>query len=97
VEFRIDISIDDALLKQAAISRLEYPPQHDLRFLRDWFKRPMMGAFPLLGLDRSSWNDENNGDLVSVMPRQCQDLFTSWFSEKFIPAFHHIIGGKFKV
>jgi hypothetical protein len=91
------MSSDNTLLKHAAISQLEKPPRHDLRFLRHWFERPMMGSFPLLGLDRSSWAEEHENDIVSVMPRQYQDPLTSWFSEKFIPVFHHIIGNKFKV
>jgi hypothetical protein len=56
-----------------------------------------MGAFPLLGIDRSSWNEEHEKDLVALKARERHDPFSGWFTESFIPAFHHIVGSKFKV
>ncbi|KAF2195699.1 hypothetical protein K469DRAFT_649806 [Zopfia rhizophila CBS 207.26] len=87
---------NDALLKQAAISRLESPTRHDLEFLRSWFQRPTMGSFPLLGLDRAAWDAENEGDLVALNARQAPDLFTRWFADKVIPKYHDIVGEKIK-
>jgi hypothetical protein len=56
-----------------------------------------MGAFPLLGIDRTSWNKEHEKDLVALRARERHDPFSGWFTERFIPAFHHIVGSKFKV
>jgi hypothetical protein len=89
--------IDDALLKQAAIARLGHPTKHDLGGLRSWFERPGMGHFPLLGIDRGSWDKEFENDLAALVPRERQDAFSNWVAEKVIPTFHHAIGSKFKV
>jgi hypothetical protein len=90
-------SLDDALLKQASLARLQQPRQYDLEFLRSWFRRPGMGSFPLLGLDRDAWDTKTEGDLVAIKPRQAPDVFSKWFTEYLVPRYHHIIGKKFKV
>jgi hypothetical protein len=56
-----------------------------------------MGAFPLLGIDKDSWNCENENDFVAIKARPRSDAFSNWFTEKFVPAYHHILGEKFKV
>jgi len=56
-----------------------------------------MGSFPLFGLDRKAWNEENERDLVALMPRKPSDPFSEWFSHTLMPIFHHVIGEKFKV
>jgi hypothetical protein len=55
-----------------------------------------MGSFPLYGLDRTSWDKENERDLVTLRSRKTVDPFSHWFANKVIPAFHHLIGTKFK-
>jgi hypothetical protein len=93
----LTLLVDDTLLKQAAMARLQSPKSHDLDMLRSWFERPGMGAFPLLGMDRMSWSKDYENDLAAILPREKPDLFSEWFTEKLIPAFHHRIGSKFKV
>lgn len=56
-----------------------------------------MGAFPLLGIDKDSWNCENENDFVAIKARPQSDAFSNWFTEKLVPAYHHILGEKFKV
>jgi uncharacterized protein DUF6594 len=89
--------LDDALLKQATLSRFQSPLPHDTEFLRSWFERPKMGSFPLLGLDRTSWNLGNEPDLVTTTPRETPEPFSNWFAKKFLPTFHHKCWKRFKV
>lgn len=56
-----------------------------------------MGAFPLLGLDRKSWEPQYEDDLVSIKARDASDPFSRWYVEKAVPTFHHMIGERFKV
>jgi hypothetical protein len=77
--------------------RMEAPVQHDLALFRNWFKRPSMGAHPLLGIDRMSWNGQNEGDLAALMPRRAHDRFSQWFIDSLVPRLHHIFRRKSKV
>lgn len=56
-----------------------------------------MGAFPLLGLDRHTWNAENEQDLMALLPRKSQDSFSDWMMETVVPLYHRYIGQRFKV
>jgi hypothetical protein len=89
--------MDDAVLKQASLARLEQPRKYDLDFLRSWFRRPGMGSFPLLGLDRDSWEPKNEADLIAIRPRAAPDIFSKWFTEGVVPFYHRVIGEKVKV
>jgi hypothetical protein len=94
---KTESSTDDSLMKQACLCRLGSPTPHDLQFLRKWFERPSMGSFPLLGLDRAAWDVDHEEDLIALNARQAPDLFSRWFTDKAMPAYHNIIGEKFKV
>ncbi|KAH6710951.1 hypothetical protein BKA61DRAFT_612737 [Leptodontidium sp. MPI-SDFR-AT-0119] len=87
---------NDAVLKQASLARLERPREYDLEFLRSWFRRPGMGSFPLLGIDRDAWDEKTESDLIAIKPRAVPDIFSKWFTESFIPRYHHIFGKKFR-
>lgn len=93
---KLDI-YNDAVLKQARLARLDSPSQYELRFLRTWLARPRMGNFPLLGLDRKTWNKEYEDDLLALRAQLRGDAFSSWFTETLVPIFHRYIGAKFKV
>lgn len=87
---------NDAVLKQAQFTRLEDPSRHDLDLVRDWLQRPSMGNFPLLGLDRKTWDKDHETDLVALRPRRQSDFFSNWVIENIVPKFHHFIGARFK-
>ncbi|KAH7386404.1 hypothetical protein BKA64DRAFT_142913 [Cadophora sp. MPI-SDFR-AT-0126] len=87
---------NDAVLKEAALGKLGRPRQYDLQFLRSWFCRPGMGAFPLLGLDRDAWDSKTESDLIAIKPRAAPDIFSKWFSESFIPRYHQVFGERFR-
>jgi hypothetical protein len=79
------------------VMRLDAPVQHDLVFFRDWFKRPLMGAHPLLGIDRMSWDDQNKGDLAALLPRRTHDRFSRWLIDSLVPRLHRIFRPKAQV
>lgn len=88
---------NDAVLKQARLARLDGPSRYELHFLRRWLKRPRMGNFPLLGLDRKTWDEHHEHDLLALRARSRSDLFSSWVAETLVPIFHRFIGERFKV
>ncbi|KAH8899111.1 hypothetical protein GQ53DRAFT_817312 [Thozetella sp. PMI_491] len=88
---------NDTFLKVAAMSEYNGPRKYDLEFLRSWFVRPIMGCFPLLGLDKDAWNIEHEQDLVAMKARVAPDVLSKWFTEKFVPRYHHLVGRLYKV
>lgn len=88
---------NDAVLQQARLARLDGPSRHELAFLRRWMERPRMGNFPLLGLDRYSWDEAHEDDLVALRARSRDDVFSSWVAETLVPTFHQWVGERFKV
>ncbi|PVH77721.1 hypothetical protein DL98DRAFT_636938 [Cadophora sp. DSE1049] len=88
---------NDAILKEVALAKLGRPRQYDLEFLRSWFRRPGMGAFPLLGLDRDAWDIKTESDLIAIKPRATPDLFSKWFTESFVPRYHQVFGERFRL
>lgn len=88
---------NDAVLKQARLARLDKPSRHELRFLRTWMERPRMGNFPLLGMDRRTWDEEHEDDLMALRARPASGVFSSWVAETVVPIFHRFIGERFKV
>lgn len=93
---KLDI-YNDAVLKQARLARLDGPSRYELSFLRRWMERPRMGNFPLLGLDRKTWDEAHEDDLLALRERSRSDMFSSWVAETLVPTFHRLIGEKFKV
>ncbi|KAK7962942.1 uncharacterized protein PG986_003767 [Apiospora aurea] len=89
--------IDDTLLKQAKIARLGAPVPQDISFLREWWRRPGMGYFPLVGADRNSYSEERERDLVAVKARSAPDLFTRWFHGALVSRWHGWFGRNAKV
>lgn len=65
--------------------------------MRGWLQHPRMGSFPLLGLDRATWEPINEQDLVQLHPRKSTDIFSRWVIETLVPLFHQLIGKHFKV
>ncbi|KAK8132172.1 hypothetical protein PG999_000345 [Apiospora kogelbergensis] len=87
---------NDTLLKQAKIARLGAPAPQDVNFLREWWRRPRMGYFPLVGADRHSYSEEYDRDLVAVKARSAPDLFTRWFNDGLVSRWHGYFGRKVK-
>lgn len=86
--------LDDQVLKLVTLAKLDKPASSDVRFLKDWFERRDMGFFPIWGLDKQSWEDED--DLMAIKPRLLQDPITRFF-EALISLFHRLLGEKLKV
>ena len=89
--------IDEALLKQSKIARLGAPAAYDLKFLRGWWRRPRMGNFPLVGLDRFSYMEQYERDLVALKTRSVPDPFSRWFTHHLLFRWSRSVGNKVKV
>ncbi|ORY12689.1 hypothetical protein BCR34DRAFT_482138 [Clohesyomyces aquaticus] len=87
---------NEALLRQSAILGLDHPTTHNLQTLRSWFERPLMGSFPLYGLDRTSWDKEHEEDLVCLRTQKPPDVLSRIFSHSVIPTVHHLLPAKLK-
>lgn len=87
---------NDAVLKQAQLARLDIPSCNQLNFLRLWLQRPQMGNFPLLGLDRTTWNSEHEHDLLAMRATPGGDYFSVWVFDTIVPLFHRVIGERIK-
>lgn len=85
------------LLKQRAVATMRKPREYDLKMLREWLERPSMGAMPLLGLDRNSWDSIHENDILSLHPRTPSDSFSVWVSETLVPIYHRFLGRRIKV
>ncbi|KAK6079539.1 hypothetical protein SCUP234_05708 [Seiridium cupressi] len=88
---------NDSLTQVAELSKAAVPKSHDLEFLRSWLVRPSMGNFPLLGLDSKSYEPEHMLDLMTFNSRPSPDLFSHWFVDKVVPAWHKVLGRKIKL
>lgn len=77
------------------LTNLHGPNPIDLDFLRQWFERPSMAAFPLRGLDMAAWDDTT--DLIAIKPRLTPDPLSRWLTNTFFPAYHRLFGEKVKV
>lgn len=86
---------DNRLLRQVALAKLQGPNATDLEFLKRWFERPSMGAFPIRGLDMLAWDDES--DLVAIKPRATPDLLSKWLINIVFPFLHRTLGQHIKV
>ncbi|OTA79954.1 hypothetical protein M434DRAFT_86781 [Hypoxylon sp. CO27-5] len=90
-------SLDEALLQQVYISKLEGPNSNDLEFLHSWFERPSMGCFPIRGLDYKAWEQRLENDLIAIKPRLPPDPFSRWVTNTIFPLYHRVFGFKFHV
>lgn len=77
------------------LAKLDGPNKVDLYFLKEWFERDSMGAFPILGPDMDAWNHAE--DLIALKPRSPQDPTSSWFTTTIFPLYHRLVGQKVKV
>ncbi|XMA12641.1 hypothetical protein WAI453_005432 [Rhynchosporium graminicola] len=78
------------------MGKFDRPREYDLEFLRSWFRRPGMGSFPLLGLDRDAWDVKTENDIIAIKPRETPDIFSRWFAESFIPRYHRVFGQRYR-
>lgn len=86
---------DNRLLKQVALAKLQGPNATDLKFIKSWFERPSMGAFPIRGLDMLAWDDDS--DLVAIKPRATPDSLSKWLTNTVFPFLHRTLGQRMKV
>jgi hypothetical protein len=78
------------------LASLGSPNRYDVEFLRDWLQRPDMGDFPISSHDKDAWHKETEYDLIAISARKNMDSFTQWVSASLVPAFHTLLGKRYK-
>jgi hypothetical protein len=85
---------DEMLIRQVEVAKLSSPSPYDLAFLQKWLVRPGMGNYPLLGIDRNSYDPDNDTDLIAVKARSTPDVFSRWLTYYLVPKWHDAVGSK---
>jgi hypothetical protein len=91
--------IDDALLQQAQLYKLEKPDNVDLKSLREFTNRREggVGSF-FCGREARPWEVDNTEDLVTLYSRHEEsDSVTKWFRGGFILWLDKVCLRRFKV
>ncbi|RDL38895.1 uncharacterized protein BP5553_03235 [Venustampulla echinocandica] len=87
---------NEAVHRYSTLKAQQSPNPTSLSFLRRWFKHPLMGNFPLIGLDRNLWESSPTSSLVAIEPRKGPDPLSSLFLTKFFLWWHQLVGHLFK-
>jgi hypothetical protein len=90
-------AIDEAVLQQAELAKLQKPNPRDLRFLKEWLDRPDMGGVYLTGQDSDVWEDPDRFDLIAVKARRTESILSSWMSDRIVNWYHSHIGRHLQV
>lgn len=97
-ELELTGSLDEALLVQSQISKLDKAEKCNLEILRDWLCKERGGDGFLSGLESKAWNEEATADLIALSAQQYEgDRFTQWLANTVIPRFHHLVGWRIMV
>ena len=94
------MSPDDCLIQQVTLSKLEPPSKYDLKVLRRWLDNSEFGNRFLYGLEKSTWEQAHEHDLVAL-PRPDSELETDPLTRLFmgpvVELFHALVGHLYKV
>ncbi|KAL8641796.1 MAG: hypothetical protein Q9226_008585, partial [Calogaya cf. arnoldii] len=86
-----------ALTQALELGKSSRPEPREVRFLRNWLVRPSMGNGFLNDIERSTWDDTNDPDFVTLFPRTTQkDPFTSFLNGALLDVYHRLWGHKRK-
>ncbi|KAL9104874.1 MAG: hypothetical protein Q9187_008853, partial [Circinaria calcarea] len=92
-KFGLIDSLDQALLVQSRISKLDKAEKCNLEILRDWLSKEGCGDGFLSGLESKAWNEEASADLIALSTQPHEgDRFTQWLANTVIPRFHQLVG-----
>ena len=84
------------LLQTTEIFKLKAAQGSELSTLKDWLSRSDGGAHFLSGTEYGPWDDENTGDLISVLSSAHQDRFAGELCNRFLPWYHGLLGWRTK-
>ena len=78
---------DEALLVQSRIASLPAPGSFDLEEIHNFLGSRHMGPLVLIGEDSEVWGKplaprDHSPDLVALLGRHKEDIFSKWFTEK---------------
>ena len=77
------VALDDCLIQQATIAKIEAPLPNDLKMLRRWLSHPKMGNDFLYGHEAKVWNETYDHDFIA-MPRPEGEIERDGLSRLFL-------------
>jgi len=77
--------IDDCLLQQANIAKLDRATKNDQKWLRVWLQHQKGGKGFLEGCEYRAYDELENQDLISISSRPSNDKFMRWLEMSLIP------------
>ena len=77
--------IDDCLLQQANIAKLDRATKNDQKWLRVWLQHQKGGKSFLEGCEYRAYDELENQDLISISSRPSNDKFMRWLEMSLIP------------
>ncbi|KAI9666325.1 MAG: hypothetical protein M1821_004260 [Bathelium mastoideum] len=83
---------NEALVLQSKVARLPEPGSSDLKEIQNFLATREMGPLALFGHDSTVWGSDSDlrdysPDLVALVRRRSEDIFSKWFTEKAIVQF----------
>ncbi|KAI9684072.1 MAG: hypothetical protein M1822_005900 [Bathelium mastoideum] len=83
---------NEALVLQSKVARLPEPGSFDLKAIQNYLANPEMGPLALFGEDATVWGSasdstDHSPDLIALVHRRSEDIFSKWFTEKAIVQF----------
>ncbi|OCK94898.1 uncharacterized protein K441DRAFT_559211 [Cenococcum geophilum 1.58] len=81
-----------ALTQQSTILGFSEPSKWDLNDIQHYLATKEMGPLALIGDDAMTWGstrypNSHCPDLVTIRPRNVEDTFSKWITEKIVPVF----------
>ncbi|KAL9094640.1 MAG: hypothetical protein Q9165_003200 [Trypethelium subeluteriae] len=82
----------EGLILQSKVASLSEPGNYDLKDIQNFLASSDMGPLALIGADKTIWGSVSNRkdhspDLMALLPRHNQDIFSKWITEKAVVQF----------
>lgn len=87
---------DKSLYHYSRICSLERANKLDVKALQEWLRLKDGGHYFLKGHEASTWSEDNEKDLISMMTKD-EDTLSRWIDLYILPLFHKFLGQRVKV
>lgn len=89
--------LDECLIQQATIAKIDRPSPYNLEMLRRWLDSSTKGKGFLVGLEEETWKEIHSHDFLAI-PRPEKDVELDRLSKMFLGplvAFYHTLVGRY--
>lgn len=92
--------VDDCLIQQATIAKIDRPLAYNLKMLRRWLSHSTYGRSFLIGLEDETWDVKYDKDFIAI-PRPASEVERDTLSQLFLgpvlETYHNLLGRFHKV